>query len=61
MVVILPGLASSSQAGYIKAISKSIVETSGASVVVLNSRGLGGIPLEVKDVLRLPVKLKPLS
>ena len=45
VVLLLPGLTSSSQTSYVKSIALAITHA-GATVVVLNNRGLGGVPLK---------------
>lgn len=45
MVLLLPGLTSSSNTSYVKTLALSVV-SGGAVVAVLNNRGLGGIPLK---------------
>ncbi|CAG7825577.1 unnamed protein product [Allacma fusca] len=45
LVLLLPGLTSSSQTSYVKSVALAITHA-GATVVVLNNRGLGGVPLK---------------
>lgn len=45
-VFLLPGLTSSSQTSYIKTLAMAILKA-GATVVVFNHRGLGGVALKV--------------
>jgi hypothetical protein len=49
MVIILPGMISSSQSAYVKTMVESIVGFCKVPVAVLNSRGWGGVALEVKN------------
>jgi predicted alpha/beta-fold hydrolase len=44
IVLMLPGLTSSSNTSYVKTLAMTIVN-SGAIVAVLNNRGIGGVPL----------------
>jgi len=49
VVLLLPGLTNSSQTSYVKTLAMSIV-TAGASLVVYNNRGIGGVPLKVNII-----------
>ncbi|OXA58857.1 Abhydrolase domain-containing protein 1 [Folsomia candida] len=44
-VLILPGLTSSSQTSYVKTLAMTC-QSAGATVIVLNHRGLGGVPIK---------------
>lgn len=46
-VLFLPGLTSSAQTSYVKTLCLAITRA-GANVVVMNNRGIGGVPLKVK-------------
>jgi len=44
IVLLLPGLTSSSQTSYVKTLCMAITK-SGANVIVFNNRGIGGVPI----------------
>ena len=47
IVLLLPGLTSSSRTSYVKTLALSIANYGGAIAAVVNNRGLGGVPLKV--------------
>lgn len=52
LVLLLPGLTSSSQTSYVRTLVQSLNKI-GASVLVFNNRGNGGVPFKVHNLTGL--------